>query len=233
MKNADLENYRAVQGAARRVLEELKGAIAADSTEESIAGFASDRLADLGFPDTWYHSCPALVLAGSRTSLSLSGRDYIPNKKPIGVETVVTVDLSPCKGKFWGDCARSFLVEGEKVSDTSTRLSYRRGMETQRLLHAEMKSFVSPKIRFNELYEFINAKIAALGFVNLDYLGNVGHSIAEDLDSRVFIDAYNLQPISSVQCFTFEPHIREVDGVFGYKHENIYYFDDIGELTEL
>ncbi len=165
--------------------------------------------------------------------MSLSGRDYVPSRKPIDVETVVTVDLSPCKGKFWGDCARTFLVEGEKVSDTSTRLSYRRGMETQRLLHAEMKLFVSPKIRFNELYEIVNAKIAALGFVNLDYLSNVGHSIAKDLDSRVFIDANNAQPISSVCCFTFEPHIREVDGVFGYKHENIYYFDAVGELIEL
>jgi len=96
-----------------------------------------------------------------------------------------------------------------------------------------MKEFVKPDTRFSELCEFANNQISSLGFVNLDFLGNVGHSIETNLEDRVFIDTRNRLEISSVRFFTFEPHICETNGVWGFKHENIYYFDDNGDLVEL
>jgi hypothetical protein len=34
-------------------------------------------------------------------------------------------------------------------------------------------------------------------------------------------------------CFTFEPHISQHGGRWGFKHENIYYFDNSGAVMEL
>jgi hypothetical protein len=34
--------------------------------------------------------------------------------------------------------------------------------------------------------------------------------------------------LKEVPFFTFEPHVREVDGIWGFKHENIFYFNQDG-----
>lgn len=228
-----LGDYRAVQRAAKQVLAELPNVIGPDSTEESIAAFSADRLAELGFPDTWYHSCPALVLAGERSCLSISGREYVPSTDPIGSETLVSVDLSPRAGRFWGDCARSFAVESDSVTSEPSRSDFRRGIDAQVRLHVEMKAFVRPDTTFRDLYELSNDLIASLGYVNLDFLGNLGHSIATELEDRIYIDANNDSALSDVPLFTYEPHIRELKGAWGFKHENIYYFDKAGDIAEL
>ncbi len=228
-----IKDYKAVQASAKQVLAELCDVIGSDSTEQSIAAFATDRLSALGLPDTWYHSCPAFVLAGSRSCLSISGRDYAPSEERVGSNNLVTVDLSPCAGTIWGDCARSFPVEGSKVNLQPACSDFKRGVEAQARLHAEMKAFVNPDTTFSELHKFSNGLIASLGYKNLDFLGNVGHSIVTKLDNRIFIDANNDELLSTVPLFTFEPHIQEIGGVWGFKHENIYYFDALGEVTEL
>ncbi len=110
---------------------------------------------------------------------------------------------------------------------------FRRGFDTQTILHSEMRAFVSPDTRFSDLFEFANELIASLGYVNLDFLGNVGHSIAKTRSDRIYIDAANKSELSSVRFFTFEPHIRERNGDWGFKHENVYFFDEGGKLQEL
>ena len=47
------------------------------------------------------------------------------------------------------------------------------------LLHREMKAFVTTETTFHELFEYINRLIAAHGYINLDFLGNLGHSIVK------------------------------------------------------
>lgn len=96
---------------AKEVLSRLGQAIGPHSTEKTIAATVHEMLSDLGYPDTWYHQCPALVLLGSRSCLSISGTDYEPADEPVGQTNLVTVDLSPIKNGHWGDCARSFVVE--------------------------------------------------------------------------------------------------------------------------
>ena len=83
------------------------------------------------------------------------------------------------------------------------------------------------------LYELANESIIDAGFENLDFLGNVGHSICERRDQRLYIESGNNRCLGEVTCFTFEPHIRLRTGKWGYKHENIYYFDDDGAPCEL
>ncbi len=204
-----------------------------ESTEASIASVAIDYLSEHGITETWYYDSPALVLAGNRSCISISGRDYVPADEPLGEHNLVTVDLSPCVGEVWGDCSRSFAIENGSFVVMPCQPEFRRGFDTQTILHSEMRGFVSPDTRFSDLSEFANELIASLGYVNLDFLGNVGHSIARTREDRIYIDAANKNELSSVPLFTFEPHIRELNGDWGFKHENVYFFDENGELQEL
>lgn len=228
-----LAEYRAVQQVAKQVLAEITGFISPAATERSIAEFAQTRLAERGYPETWYYECPAFVLLGSRSCLSLSGREYMPATEPVGETNLITVDLSPCRGAIWGDCARSFVVELGRVVTDPVNVEFRRGLEVQQKLHARFLDFVTLDTRFCELFEFVNEFIQDQGYECLDFLSNVGHSIASSLNERVYITAENQEPLSSVPCFTLEPHIRAKGGRWGFKHENIYYFDAGGRVVEL
>ncbi len=223
----------AIQNAAKAVLSAVGSVISCDSTEQSIAAFAVERLAQFGYSETWYHSCPALVLLGSRSCLSISGREYAPATELVGETNLITVDLSPCKDSCWGDCARSFVVENGRVVSTPLEPEFQRGNAAVQELHMKVLGWLTPETTFGGLYDLANRLIRSAGLENLDFLDNVGHSIAMDLADREFAEAGNRRALGSVPYFTFEPHVREIGGRWGFKHENIYYFNDAGKLTEL
>lgn len=100
------------------------------------------------------------------------------------------------------------------------------------LLHAELRRFVTPDTSFEKLYFHINEVICRNGFVNLDFMGNLGHSIVTRKGDRIYIEKGNTAKLSDVKFFTFEPHICKNNSVYGFKKENIYYFED-GILQEL
>ena len=77
-----------------------------------------------------------------------------------------------------------------------------------------------------------NEFIVENGFVNLDFMGNLGHSIVKNKNDRVYTEKGNTQRISEVKYFTFEPHISIPGSKYGYKKENIYYFQN-GKPVEL
>jgi len=203
----------------------IAATISATSTERTIATAAKAILADLGLIDTWYYDCHAFVLLGSRTCLSLSGRDYVPAEEPVGTENLVTVDLSPCEGPLWGDYARSLCVEGGKFVEIPASSDFAEGLKVENDIHQLMAEFVTPDTSFHQLHEFANDAISAAGFENLDFMGNVGHSIESTRDKRRYVENGNHQRLGDVSCFTFEPHIRRRGGRWGFKHEDIYYFD--------
>lgn len=63
-------------------------------------------------------------------------------------------------------------------------------------------------------------------------MGNLGHSIVRQKSDRVYIEKGNKITLSDVAYFTFEPHISIPNSKYGYKRENIYYFDN-GVIKEL
>ncbi len=63
-------------------------------------------------------------------------------------------------------------------------------------------------------------------------MGNLGHSIATDKADRIYIEKGNGAPLGSVKYFTFEPHIAVKNSKYGFKKENIYYFEN-DRLVEL
>ena len=227
------EQRRDIQYDAKSVLEELCPSITPADSERSIATRAVCMLEKHGITETWYHDCPALVLSGSRSCLSISGKQYIPSDERVGEFNMITVDLSPAKAGACGDCAHSlFIEEGESRPDPQST-EFIRGKSIELALYEAMLDFSFPDTTFEGLHQFADQLIRAQGFENLDFMGNLGHSIGSNLANRVFIEAGNSSKLSDVEYFTFEPHVREVDGPWGFKHESIYYFDSDGHAKEL
>lgn len=109
---------------------------------------------------------------------------------------------------------------------------WKNGLLMEDKLHAELLSFASPETTFEGLYLHVNEYIKANGYINLDFLGNLGHSIVTRKDDRVYIEKGNTAPLGSVKYFTFEPHILLNGSKYGFKKENIYYFEN-NKLEEL
>jgi Xaa-Pro aminopeptidase len=227
-----LHVHRAIQNIARQVQDALAGLITPDDTEASIATKANQLMALHDIRTTWYYDCPAFVLLGSRSQLSISGRDYRPANERVGEFNLVTVDLSPSLDEIWGDCARSFCVENGRVSTEATSPIFQQGILVESQLHAELIEFARPDMSGGELFDWVNARIKALDFSNLDFLGNVGHSIATRREDRFFIEQGQQKRLGDMLCFTFEPHIA-ADERWGFKHEEIYAFGVDGRLSPI
>lgn len=99
-------------------------------------------------------------------------------------------------------------------------------------LHKAMRGFADENTTFEELFYYINDQIEAHGYVNLDFLGNLGHSIVKEKGQRIYIEKGNTEKLSAVEAFTFEPHISLPGSLYGFKKENIYTFR-CGVLKEL
>jgi len=96
-----------------------------------------------------------------------------------------------------------------------------------------MRLFVTRETTFHDLAVWADRQIEAMGFINLDFRQNVGHSIAGRLEDRLYVKEGNHQALGDVGFFTFEPHVRAAGGPWGFKHEDIFYFDTRGRLEEL
>jgi hypothetical protein len=91
----DFDTYQNVQRIAKEAHSQPGQFINSESTELTIAQHATDLLSELGAPETLYHNVPAFVLLGSRSCLSISGKDYQPSLERVGDTNLLTVDLSP------------------------------------------------------------------------------------------------------------------------------------------
>lgn len=227
MGGKEIEGYAAVQRSAKKTLVHLNSFIRAGMTEEGIAAECEHYMRAVhGIPSFWYHNIPALVLVGDRTLLSMSGRDYKPTQAKVQEADLVTVDVSPEIAGYWGDCARSFVVEqGIVIPAANVSVSQlAEGLHAEDMLHRDLVSLVNPRMTFGELHTAMNRRIQSLGYLNLDFKGNLGHSIECCLEDRTYIEEGNKRKLGEVQLFTFEPHIKKQGGIYGFKREDIYYF---------
>lgn len=204
-------------------------------TLDEIRDGCEELLLALGADSFWYWNIGAFIFAGGETVFSVSGRDYATSKYVLGDNELLTLDLSPQRAGVWGDLARTLVIEGgEPLIDArqATNPHWRAGILTEYDLHSDLIEVASPDMTFEELADVMNERIVSRGYENLDFRGNLGHSIERQSSDRVYIEQGNRARLDSVELFTFEPHIRLSSGRFGYKHENIYRFVD-GRLAEI
>ncbi|WNQ10810.1 M24 family metallopeptidase [Paenibacillus aurantius] len=235
-----LAHYQKVQSIAKATISELKKRIKEGISEKEIVFNTEDIMRKMGIEKFWYHGVGAFVHVGKRTIISESGRDYTPSEIAVGSDDIVTIDLSPEWNTFWGDFARTLIVINGKVIDeekveygkNELVLEFSHGIHAEKELHKAFIDYVKPDMTFEQVYLHMNEVIDQLGYINLDFSGNLGHTIECHKDHRKYFEMGNKAKLMDGSYFTFEPHIKLKDGAYGYKWEDIYYFDN-GELFVL
>lgn len=227
-------DYKKVQNIAKDTMEYARKTIRAGMTLYEVRELCEKKLLELGADSFWYWDIGAFVFSGNETKASVSGSCYQTSNRVIGVKDIITIDLSPQNASIWGDYARTIVVEeGVVVDDIDcSNEEWKNGILLEKELHREMQTFVTPNTTFEELYYYMNKVIEDKGYINLDFMGNLGHSIVKNKNDRIYIEKGNTTRLGDVSYFTFEPHISIVDADYGYKWENIYYFEN-NKLVEL
>ncbi len=188
-----------------------------------------------GADSFWYWDVGAFVFSGDKTTVSVSGLEYKTEDRLIEFNDIITIDLSPQNNCVWGDYARTLIIENGSIVkniDGIQNFEWRNGLKMEKYLHEAMLDFVNENTTFEQLFYHINELIKARGYVNLDFLGNLGHSIVKDKKHRIYIEKGNTEKLSAVEAFTLEPHISLPGSLYGFKKENIYSFNK-GILIEL
>ena len=222
-------NYLEVQNIAKQTIDYIKTVIKPNMNLREIRKLCEDKMLSLGADSFWYWNVGAFVFAGDETTVSVSGKEYSTSEKIIESDDIVTIDLSPQIGDIWGDYARTVIVENGcvvKSLNEITRDDWRDGLIMERKLHERMMEIISPYMTFEELYYLMNEYIKNEGYINLDFMGNLGHSIVRNKEDRIYIEKGNKTKLGDVSYFTFEPHISVQGSKYGYKREDIYYFDN-------
>lgn len=226
--------YQQVQKIAKVTMEYAKNHIKAGMNLVDIRNMCEAKMLELGADSFWYWDVGAFVFAGEETTVSVSGKEYKTTDRLIGVNDIITIDLSPQNEDIWGDYARTIIIQDGKVVEREavSNEEWRKGLLMEEFLHSELFKFVTPKTTFEELYYHMNRVIEQKEFINLDFLGNLGHSIVRKKSDRIYIEKGNQTRLGDVEYFTFEPHISVKGSKYGYKKENIYYFEN-DKLIEL
>jgi len=227
--------HRQVQAMAKETMKRIRTEVKPGMTLREVRKRCEDHLLALGADSFWYYDVGAFVFCGDETALSASGRTYKTPERALEENDILTIDLSPQRGGIWGDYARTIILQDGAVVDEIGKIrndEWRNGLLMEDKLHEELFDFAAPDVMFERLYGHMNAFIEANGFINLDFNGNLGHSIVKQKSERVYIEKGNRLRLGDVNFFTFEPHISVAGSPYGYKKENIYYFNS-GILKEL
>lgn len=231
-----IQKHRRVQDIARATVNHLRTFIHEGQTEKNIAKEAEDHLKKNGVDGFWYYNIGAFVLVGERTLLSVSGRDYTgPTNATVRAADIVTVDLAPMIDGVWGDFSRTFVidagsvvaVDSQKLVEKNVDKELSEGMQAEERLHAKLRQIARPGMTFDEVFHTMNNEIISLGFENIDFHNNLGHTIVSNIAHRTFIESGSNVAVDDAGLFTFEPHIkRKHGGRYGFKREDIYYMED-------
>ena len=226
--------YIEVQNIAKKTIEFIKENIYPGMTLSKVRALCETKMMELGADSFWYWDVGAFVFAGNETTVSVSGAKYKTSDRVIEQNDIITIDLSPQNGDTWGDYARTIIIQNGVVvqAEDVDNAEWKNGLLMEEFLHSALFNFVTPNTTFEELYYHMNEVIEQKGFINLDFMGNLGHSIVRQKNDRIYIEKGNTSCLGDVAFFTFEPHISIKNSKYGYKKENIYYFIN-GELKEL
>ena len=231
--NIDL--YSSMQNLNRAAVKYVADTMKTGMSLPYIKKLCEDYLLENGADSFWYWDVGAFIFAGDETALSVSGKDYQAADRIIQKNDIITIDLSPQRNNIWGDYARTLVFEDGVLCDEIEKIKkdeWRNGLQMEEYLHQALIDAGTPDMTFEELYYYMNELIVKEGFINLDFLGNLGHSIVKDKKDRIYTEKGNRKRLSDVRMFTFEPHISIPNSQYGYKKEDIYYFEN-GRLIRL
>jgi len=182
--------YSQVQQIAKDTMDYAREMIKPGMNLLELRELLDNKMLELGADSFWYWDVGAFIFAGDETTVSVSGTEYQTSDRIIAENDIVTIDLSPQIGNIWGDYARTIIVENGIVvnKDNIFNKEWKNGLLMEDILHLELMDYATPNTTFEELYYHINGIIQEKGFINLDFLGNLGHSIVRDKKDRVYTE---------------------------------------------
>ena len=170
--------YSQVQQIAKDTMDYAREMIKPGMNLLELRELLDNKMLELGADSFWYWDVGTFIFAGDETTVSVSGTEYQTSDRIIAENDIVTIDLSPQIGDIWGDYARTIIVENGIVvnKDNISNKEWKNGLLMEDILHLELMDYATPNTTFEELYYHINGIIQEKGFINLDFLGNLGHS---------------------------------------------------------
>ena len=229
------EKYFEMQDLCRMAMEYARGIVRPGMNLREFRSLCEQYLLDNGADSFWWDDIGAFIFSGDETAVSVLPDRYEASDKYIQDNDIITIDLSPQREGVWGDFARTIILQDGKVVENISDIrqeEWKNGLLMEELLHNTLMDIVDEEMTFEELHDKINTLTEEKGYVNLDCLGNFGHSIAERDEDRIYSEKGNKARLSSVAMFTFEPHISLPGSKYGFKKEDIYYFSD-GKLKRM
>ena len=221
----ELKHYQKVQNAARYTLDNVIEFIKPGVTEVDLVKKCDELQRAANVDAYWYKDLPALVLTGAHTALAISHTPYVPNDYPILNIDLVTIGLNPSIDGYCGDYARTYYIEAGVARRTPLfDQEFLAGAHAQKHLHSVLMQVAHPDMAFDEPNQIMQVEIDQLGFEQLDYLG---HGVQRDMQHLDFIAPGVTCSLGDAGFFTLEPQIRLKGGRYGFKHENIYYFNGL------
>jgi len=205
------DNYIA-QGMAKSVMQDLDIIIVPGNTEIAIKIFAEKELKKLG-AKFWYHGLGALVQVGANTTESRNGKEYRATELTVQEHDVVTVDLMPMVNNCWGDYARTFMIGN--IPTVQLAINFERHLQKHLIENFQ------PSMTGHDVFDMMDTIISEERYENLDYLGNLGHTIVQDPAKREYIEM-NSKVILKNCLFTMEPHLCKIGNDFGIKYEDVF-----------
>ncbi len=213
------------QNMAKETMLELNREITVGMSEKDISLLAQKKMEEKGSDEWWYHNIPGLVLLGKHSAVSVGSKDLrLTDEYRVAENDIITIDIAPTYRKGWGDYARTLFMEDGKLCplDHPQDPKHKEGLDAELYIHRYMVEHCNPDMTYEEIFETLNAEIRKIGFRNLDFKGNLGHSIEIDQADRIYLEKGNTRTVREAgKPFTLEPHIANCAD-YGFKRENIY-----------
>lgn len=231
-----LTTYAKIQFLAKKMMQEIQSCITVAKSETTLVNDCLRIIKSYDIKEYWYYNRPAMVAIGRNTISSQSGKNYYPSPLTLQYNDFVTIDLSLGVDNCWSIFAKSFAIEEGKVKTenfSNAELFFLK--KCTDTLHQYLVEIVHPNITFHELYMLMQEKLKQLNVEHLDFKHNFGHSIETHLDERIYIAENVYEKLGNKFLFSFEPHLRLKKGIYGFKHADIYFFQNntIQKLGEM
>ena len=175
---------RHAQKMAKAVAEAGLAAAAPGITEQQIELAVCDALEQQGAAGIW-----TITTVGLGENARICFPTHAPTPRAAAAQDVLMIDVHPITQQgFWGDCTRCKVIGDHPLATEALR-----DLEA---LHYEVLAQCRPGMPANELFGLCHSRLEAEGFVLLDLLANIGHSLTPGAAYlHKFIDAGNDTPM--------------------------------------
>ena len=197
------------QRLAIQVAEQIVKETHPGQTEKEVVKRADALIIELGGVGVW---TPTVVGFGIGT-LSCFPTD-VPSDRPLWNIDLGHVDVHPITTSgWWGDCTRTLHVGGNRPQGAA--------LATLQQIHQQVLESAYPGMRACDLFEIFEKALKPTGYVLLDRLQNIGHSLTQNSSyDGGYLDAYNESILEG--AWAVEPFIG--NHLYGVKLEDVLWF---------